>query len=163
MLTAHEPGSTLPLDEKGRLKSLKLRDLLARWSSEDNGSADGHRVPVVYTDNVLSRLMSAFESLAISASEAMQHQTYAEILRTFEIMFNRLPQEQKPRAEDLIMRTLSGLCDHVLTAKLNGALTRLIDILNQAGRVETAAAIHSAQNELALSVGKLRSRASRSL
>ena len=77
-------------------------------------------------------------------------------------MFNRLPQEQKPRAEDLIMRTLSGLGDHVLTAELNGSLSRLIDILNQAGRLETAAAIQAAQNELALSVGKLRSRASRS-
>ena len=148
--------------DPGLLTIYNLRDLLARWSSEDNGSADGHRVPVVYTDNVFSRLMSAFESLAVAASESMQHQSYAEILRTFEIMFNRLPQEQKPRAEDLIMRTLSGLGDHVLTAELNGSLSRLIDILNQAGRLETAAAIHTAQNELALSVGKLRSRASRS-
>jgi len=109
----------------------------------------------------MPRLMSTFESIAISASESTQHQTHAEILRTFAVMFSRLPHEQQRRAEELILRTLPGLGDHMLSAELNDAATGMIDALDQAGRGDTAAALRQAQTSLALSVGKRGSRSTR--
>ena len=57
-------------------------------------------LPVVYTDNGFSRLMDAFETLAVVSSESMQHQSFAEVIHTLTVMFVRLPPEQQRRASD---------------------------------------------------------------
>jgi hypothetical protein len=77
------------------------------------------------------------------------------------MMFDRLPAEQQPRAEDLIRRSLSALGEHVLTAELDAALEALADALAAAGRVGTADAVRTARNQLAESIGKLNSRSTR--
>ena len=59
------------------------------------------------------------------------------------------------------MRTLAGLGDHVLTVELENALTTLVATLEHTGRVETAAAVRTAQTTLAASNGVLNSRATR--
>ena len=64
---------------------------------------------MVYTDNVFSRLMDAFETLAVVASESMQHQSFAEVIHTLAVMFDRLPPDQQRRAEDIILRIISAL------------------------------------------------------
>ena len=106
--------------------------------------------------------MDAFEPLAVVASESMQHQSFAEVVRTFAVMFDRLPLDQQRRAEDVILRIISGLGDFVLTAELNSTLSGLVCALNQSARVNAAAAVQAAQERLQLSVGKLHSRATRS-
>ena len=58
--------------------------------------------------------MNAFESLSVVATESMQHQSFAEVLRTFSVLFQRLSQDKQARAEDLIRRILSGLGDQIL-------------------------------------------------
>lgn len=73
----------------------------------------------------------------------------------------RLPRERQQRAEDLILRILSALGDHVLTAELDAALAALIGKPKAAERFETAAAVYAAQEQLQLSVGKLNSRSTR--
>ena len=106
--------------------------------------------------------MEAFESLAIVASESMQHQNFAEVLHTFAVMFDRLPLDQQRRAEDIILRLLSALGEFVLTAELDSTLSALVGALNKSARISTAVAVQAAQERLQLSVGKLHSRATRS-
>jgi hypothetical protein len=146
----------------GLLIIRNLRDLLAHWAAEDNQSRQEETLPIVYTDNVFSRLMEAFETLAVVASESMQHQNFAEVLHTFAIMFDRLSPDQQARAEDIILRIISALGDHVLTAELEATLSELVLALDKSARITTAAAVQVAQNRLKLSVGKLHSRATRS-
>lgn len=137
-----------------------LRDILARWATEPEDEGV-ERIPIVYPDNVMSRLLAAFESLAVVASEAMQHQTYAEIVRAFALTFSRLPAEQQGRVENLILRTLPALGDHVLTAELDDALIALAEALERARRDDSAAAVRTARAALATTIGKLNSRSTR--
>ncbi|MGQ0750300.1 MAG: DUF2254 family protein [Betaproteobacteria bacterium] len=138
-----------------------LRDLLARWTSGKEDDRRGKPAPVVYPDNVMPRLMDAFESLAVSASESMQHQTYAEILRALTLMFDRLPPAVQQRANDIVLCSLSGLGDHILTAGLRDALEDTATTLRQSGRGESAAAVEEALTRLGRSFGRLASRGTR--
>jgi len=140
-----------------------LRDVWAHWSRENHEGSEKQLYPVVYTDDVFSRLMNAFESLAVVSSESMQHQSFAEIISTFGVMFDRLSPDQQRRAEDLILRIISALGEFVLTADLDSALSTLVRALKQSARIHAAAAVQDAQDRLKLSVGKLHSRATRSL
>lgn len=105
--------------------------------------------------------MSAFEALAVVSSESMQHQNYIEVLRTFSLLFDRLPKDLQLRGEDLILRILSALGDHVLTAELDSALSQLGEKLQIVGRIETAVAVQKARDELSASIGRLNSRSTR--
>jgi uncharacterized membrane protein len=151
--------------DAGVLTIYGLRDILARWSQPADDAADAGAAddvaPVVYVDDVPARLLNAFESLAVSASESMQHQSLAEILRTFELLFERLAPEGQARVEDIVLRSLSSLGDHVLTLELETALNRLIARFEAAGRSTTAAAVVAARDRLARSIGKLGSRSTR--
>jgi uncharacterized membrane protein len=144
-----------------------LRDLLARWLQSDAAFGSGEddaadpAAPVVYSDNLPERLMKGFESLAVVASESLQHQSVAEIYRAFANLFHRLPPPLRRQAEDLLLRSLSGLGDHILTSDLEAALSALIDALAAAGRPQSAAAIGAAQHQLGLSIGRLNSRSTR--
>lgn len=147
--------------DSGILTIYSLRDILARWSCPQTETEERERAPIVYVDDVVAKVLDALESLAVSASESMQHQSYSEILRTFELLFERLGPAEQRRVEDILLRTLSGLGDHVLTSELEGALDRLVAVLDAAGRRETAAAVRTATRALARSVGKLGSRSTR--
>lgn len=155
-------ASTAKSDHAPAIMAVRnLRDILARWVEDGVPAPDGRVVPVVYVDDVPARLLNAFESIAVASTESMQHQTLAEVLRTFTLLFDRLPAEEQIRAEDLILRVLSGLGDHVLTAPLEHALRALADTLGDCGRSETAAAVRTACDTLAQSVGIISSRADR--
>ena len=147
--------------DPGQFTIFILRDLLARWSDERNEEPAVRRLPIVYEDNVFAHLINAFESLAVSSAESMQHQNIAEILHSLDLTFERLPELRRRRVEDLLLRTLTALGDHVLTAELDSALTGLITTLKRAGCGETAAAIEAAHAELARSIGTLASRSTR--
>lgn len=145
----------------GLLTIRSLRDLLAHWCIEELEDSDKETLPIVYTDNTFAELMNAFESLAIVSTESMQHQNFTEVVRTFVNMFDRLTAIQQRRAEDLILRIISALGDHVLTAELNATISQLISTLEAAGRTDTALAVETAREKLAQSVGKLNSRSTR--
>ena len=139
-----------------------LRDVLARWAAkEDTEKAAEPPMPIVYVDNVWSRLMDTFETLAVASSESMQHQNFIAVARTFAVMFDRLPADHQPRAEDLVLRMLSMMGDLVLTAELDATLTALADALAASARFDTAGAVRTAQRQFRLSVGRLNSRATR--
>ena len=139
-----------------------MRDILARWSADPGDvSVNEERLPIVYPDDAIAAILASLESLAVVASESMQHQVLAEIARTLAIVYERLPSDAQERSQEVILRTLAGLGDHVLTVELERALTTLIAALERAGRLETAAAVRTAQTALAASNGVLNSRATR--
>ena len=153
--------------DPGLLTIYSLRDLLARWlnadgafSSDADAGAD-RTARVVYPDNLSDQLMKGFESLAVVASESMQHQCAAEVYRSFASLFDRLPPSLQRRAESLLLRSLSGLGDHILTTELEASLSAVIDALTVAGRVQSADAIGVARRQLERSIGRLNSRSTR--
>ena len=131
----------------GLLTIYSLRNILAHWSIEQEEDSGNQPIPVVYTDNVFTRLMDTFESLAVVSSESMQHQIFAEVVHTFAVMFDRLPPEQQQRAESLILRIISALGDHVLTAELDAALSALVCTFRSSAHSDTADAVQVAQEE----------------
>ena len=145
----------------GLLTIRSLRDVMARWSNDGNELSREPSFPVVYTDNTFAQLMDAFETFAVVSSESMQHQNFIEVVETFRVMFDRLSPAQQQRAEDLILRSLSALGDHVLTAELDAKLSGLTRTLQASGRAEVAAAVAAAQAQLSHSIGRLNSRATR--
>lgn len=144
----------------GLLGIRSLRDLLSRWSAAGEVPRREPTVPVVYADDVMPRLMSALEALAIVSCESMQHQNFTEVVRALVVTFDRLRPDDRHRAEDLILRIISALGEHVLTADLDDALLALEATL-AAHHPSTAAALRTARDDLAASVGHLGSRASR--
>ncbi len=152
--------------DPGLLAIQNLRDLLARWLHDDAAFGDGGGYadpasPVVYFDDLPNILMRAFESLAVVASESMQHQNAAAIYRTFAGQFHRLPAPLRTQAEDLFLRSLAGLGDHILTSELDAALSDLCTALRARGPSACAEALDDAQQRLARSVGRLHSRGTR--
>lgn len=151
----------------GLLAIWNLRDLLAHWLQSDpsfGGPEDDAADPtasVVYVDNLAQQLMRGFESFVVVASESMQHQTVAEVYRTFAILFHRLPPPLRRQVDDLLLRSLSGLGDHILTSELETSLMALTVALNSDGRSQCAGAIEAAQRQLELSIGRLNSRSTR--
>jgi uncharacterized membrane protein len=148
----------------GMLTVYALRDLLARWCADGNpGDPPSDEQPgsIVYTDDIFVQLFDAFESLVVISTESMQHQIFAEVVRTFATLFQRLPPDLQARVEDLVGRALSGLGDHMPTADLDAALAALAHTLATADRTSTAVAVQAARAELNRSVGRLNSRATR--
>ncbi len=147
----------------GILTIESLRDLLARWSAEgpEPPRPPQSRVAVVYADTTLPRLMDAFETLAVAASESMQHQSLVAVFVALSTVFDRLPPELARRAEDVVMRALSSLGDHVCTAPLDHALESLVMTFRNAGREVSASAVERARRQLEHTIGLLGSRSTR--
>ena len=149
----------------GLLVIRSLRDLLARWSADGDpreaAPADNRPGPVVYEDNVLAQLLDALESLGVVASESMQHQSIAEVFRTFAVLLDRMTPDVRRRSADIVRRLISCLGEHVLTAELESAIDAAAGALARNGQVETAEALRSARDELARSIGRLNNRSSR--
>jgi len=137
-----------------------LRSLLAKWAGAKD-QEEPAKFPIVYHDNLEEKLMDILETLGVVSSESMQHQNFIEVIRTFTLLFSRLKPEQQARIEDIILRLLSALGDFVLTSPLDRELSDLIKTLTSNGRHKTAFAVKEAQQQLALSVGKLNSRSTR--
>jgi uncharacterized membrane protein len=157
--------STSKQDPNPGLEAVRnLRDLLARWAvadPEQTGESEPEPLAIVYPDDVIERLMGTIESLTIVTSESMQHHVYADILRGLATTMDRLPPDLAQRTEDLVLRSLAGLGDQVLSAELEGALDDIAAAFADAGLTEGAIAVRAACAQLAASVGQLNSRATR--
>lgn len=139
-----------------------LRDLSARWSEPSaEVPAELRPLPVVYRDTVLTDLIGAFESMAVVASESMQHQSLSEVLRSFADLLRWMPSDLQPRLDDAIRRLPPALGDHVLTAELEDALVGLCDALREVGRPDTERLIRRALARMTDLVGTYESRGTR--
>ena len=153
--------------DPGLLAIWNLRDFLARWVQTDaafgvdeEATADPASA-VVYADNLAEQLMRGFESLAVVASESMQSQSAAEVYHTLASLMHRLPPHLQCKADDLLLRSLSGLGDHVLTSDLEASLSAIVAAMNAAGRLRSAEAIDAARRQLEPTIGRLNSRSTR--
>lgn len=124
-----------------------LRDLLAQWLEEKEELPHHEKLPVVYHDDILSQPLRELESLAVAATESMQHQNFALVLRAFAKMFERLPQAQRSQVEEIIPRLLSRLQYEVLTTELDEALSELGDALDMAGSSGVAEIVWEARQQ----------------
>jgi hypothetical protein len=137
-----------------------LRDLIASWYPQaDAGEPDG-KCTVVYHDNVPIVLLRALESLSVVTSESMQHQTLAEVYRAFALGVRRMPTPLRSVIHGMILRSLSSLGDHVLTAELNESIDELSEAMEEVGM--SSEALATARGTLALSIGRLAARSNRS-
>ncbi len=137
-----------------------IRDILARWS-EQGPSPEDRSSRIVYADRVPDAAISTLESLAVVASESMQHQTLAEVMRTFALLLPKFPPESVNQVADVVLRSLSALGEHVLTRELEHALDILSQALAAAGVDAAAEAVTRAEGVLRRSVGVLNSRSTR--
>ncbi|MHB1416039.1 MAG: DUF2254 family protein [Chloroflexota bacterium] len=126
-----------------------LRDVLARLLDEKDEERQEQPLPIVYHDGILEDVLSSFESVAVSASESKQHQSFATVLVILATMYDRLPTEAQRHVEGIIDRLLPALGQETLTDDLDGALQGLITVLERAGKKETAQALAAARDRLA--------------
>jgi hypothetical protein len=97
----------------------------------------------------------------VASSESMQYQIYDEVARAFTVMLGRVPNSVQTRIEMVILRSLSGLGDHVPTTELDMTLSGLEEELRSIGSVDAANAVRDAQAQLNEAVGNLGSRSTR--
>ena len=144
----------------GILVCRMLRDIVARWAEQGDLPEDVS-CPVVYEDRVRDLPLRGLETLIVAASESMQPQTLAAIMRTFAKMLPNLQPELAAQADDIVLRSLSSLGEHVLTQELEDSLGFLGEALKEAGHHATAEELVKAQDNLGASVGALNSRSTR--
>lgn len=148
--------------EPGLLTIRALRDILARWVAPDREAEPSpDQLPLVYLDATMERLLGTLMSLGIAASESMQHQSLAEVLTVFTVMFGRLSPPEQDRAEDLICRLMTSVGDHVLSRTLEVAMRELAGVLEENGREGAAGTVRHVVNELGSISGRLASRSDR--
>ena len=137
-----------------------LSDLVNRWATSASGDAGSgaDRAPVVYRDDVLRQAVLTIGSIAVGASEGMQHQTATAVYRSFASIYPHLGPEDRKHAEETIIRTLTGLADHILTLNLDEALTELAVVLQLEGAGDVAGRVEAARDQLREGVGKLSAR-----
>ena len=149
--------------QPGLLACWALRDLAAHWFGYGASPAErsSDELAIVYTDNVPNELLAAFESLAVVASESLQHQTLAEIYSALAFTLPELPPPLRAEVANIVLRSLSALGEHVLTGRLEKAIDGLAAALDSAGQSDAAVALRNARDRLKQSVGTLHSRANR--
>jgi hypothetical protein len=133
-----------------------LRDLLAQWADEEENEPSGvEKLPVVYYDDIPSKPLYMLESLGVVATESLQHQNFALVLRAFAKMFGRMPAAQRSQVEEIIPRILSRLQYAVLTTDLDEALLTLAVALDTAGSRETAEEVWEARQQARSNISSL--------
>ncbi len=149
--------------QPGILAVQSLRDLAAEWYAVP-GTPPKQRsegVPVIYSDNVPLTLVRGFESLAVVASESMQHQTLAAVYRAIEFCLQHVPDDLVLSLANVARRSLSALGDHVLTDELQKAMVALAKALEKRGSELAASEVDLACSKLAETIGSLQSRGTR--
>jgi uncharacterized membrane protein len=139
-----------------------LDSLLTKWIAADSKSvSDSETVPIVYEIHSCKTVLDVWESLLVVSSESMQHQAFAEILRSIAHIYPDLPPDLRNRADQMLRRATSAMGDHVLTQDLNDALHKLIRTLERSDRHLFAQTIAEAHHKFAASLGTLGNRSTR--
>lgn len=149
--------------QPGILAVLNLRDLAAQWYAVPRAPLKraSKGLPVSYSDNVPITLVRGFESIAVVASESMQHQTLATVYRAIDFCLQHAPDDLVSSLADVTRRSLSALGDQVLTQELQQAMVKLAQMLRARSSETTALEVESACNRLAETIGSLHSRGTR--
>jgi hypothetical protein len=149
MLAWTEISSAKQNPEVGVRAIHSLRDLLSRWMIQEVEVEDEEPLPVVYVDDLMRGGLDVLESLGAVALESQEHQVLAEVLRTVNILYDRLTPDLRDRAEELVLRLLGYLDEQFLTRELDVALFQVAHTMEVLGEVKTAEAIRDAREEQA--------------
>ncbi|WP_306207287.1 DUF2254 family protein [Actinoplanes sp. RD1] len=91
-----------------------LRDLAARWIEHEAvppGDDAEDRLPIVYPDGDLDRILQVLYSMLVAAQESHQHLTAAHLLETYETLLSSATGEVAERLRDDVTRARPLLAD----------------------------------------------------
>ncbi len=138
-----------------RLVVTSLRDVLARLIAVPTAERGHVDADVVYYDDVPDVLMQTVESLAVVTAESQQHQIAADLIMMLATLLERLPDEYRERAIDVLLRTLPALASHPPTLVLERSLTSLADALDRTEADEAAALARKAVEDIRQRIGRV--------
>jgi hypothetical protein len=72
-----------------------LKDLAARWMTEERDTRTSGRLRVVYEDDDLDDVVTALFSMVVVAHESHQHLTAAEALDVYAVLLRRAQPERR--------------------------------------------------------------------
>lgn len=136
-----------------------LHSLLASWGSGDQPAAApfGGRLPIVYTDEIVQRILDALTAVVVATGQSGQHQTCSEVLTIFARILPLLAPTYQRAAVDDIARVISTATAHVLTVKMEDAIGLLRRSLCDAGYQGASRRLEETESELARQVRELTS------
>ncbi|MFZ6028638.1 MAG: DUF2254 family protein [Chloroflexota bacterium] len=143
--------------EVGLLAVNALRDLLSRWAREmPEGKKEDGLLPVVYAEDSAAEVLNVYESLFVVAAESQQHQIAAALASSLAAGYPHLSPTLQSHADRVVCCAIATLRKQTFTHELAVALADLVAALQDAERAGTAAALRSAREELAASLGHLK-------
>lgn len=125
-----------------------LRNFLMRWADEGAPDASIVVLPVVYADTVFQDILDALESMAVASVESMQHQSFAEVLRTLAMTAEHLPPDRRRAVLALAERLVPLIAEHIATRQMAEALEATAAMLRAGGRADAAAAVLRSEDRL---------------
>ncbi len=138
-----------------------LRDIVSRWCADENEASSDEASVLVIADVALDEALTALEQIILVSSESIQAQTLADAIQSVAILLRTTHGHRGERLADIARRSLSSLGEHVLTCRLELALTDLAVALDNAGFEATGDAVRVALSELVTTIGVLNSRSTR--
>lgn len=125
-----------------------LRNFLMRWADERAPDASTEVLPVVYTDTVFQDILDALESMAVASVESMQHQSFAEVLRTLAMTVEHLAPARQQAVVALVERLAPLAGEHIATRDMAEALEAMAAALRATGRPQVATALLRSEDRL---------------
>jgi uncharacterized membrane protein len=113
--SAWTSGSTAKQNpEVAREALFALEDLATRWLTTDPAhqpEEQGRRLPIVYRDNDVDRLLDVLYSMLVVAHESQQHMLAATVLGSYDHLLRRAPAGPRERLERDIIQARELLDD----------------------------------------------------
>lgn len=142
--------------QAARLVVAMLRDVLARLIAEPRPEMDAPATTaIVYNDDLPEALFQTIESLAVVTADSQQHQVAADILFALASLLERLSEDYRSRACDVLLRTLPALASHPPTSVLEAALRTLEETLARIGAHEQASLVAEGLDHLRRRIGRV--------
>lgn len=132
-----------------------LHTLLACWGGTEPAQGARGDLPIVYTDEVLQKVLDALTSVVVATGQSGQHQTCSDVLMIFSSVLPRLTPRCQRALVDELGRVLSTATAHVLSVRMEQAIALLRQSLYETDFHDTAARLEEIESELGRQVREL--------
>ncbi len=132
-----------------------LHTLLACWGGTEPAQGARGDLPIVYTDEVLQKVLDALTSVVVATGQSGQHQTCSEVLMIFSTVLPRLTHRCQRALVDELGRVVSTATAHVLSVRMERAIDMLRRSLYESDFHDTAARLEEIETELSRQVREL--------
>jgi hypothetical protein len=124
--------------------------LLRSWGTEDVHTAEefGGRLPVVYPDDAVTKIIDGLLGLIPAAERTAQHQTTGGVLITIARVLPQLAETPQRTAIDRLERVLPTSMHQTLTGEMDRALETLRESLTTSGYADRARRVRQLHEEL---------------